>query len=47
VLKKAIMYGFGAIALYLVVDYATGFGNDVNATAKGGSSLISAFQGKG
>jgi hypothetical protein len=44
--RKFLMYGFGAIALYLAVEHFTGFSSDVNASASGTSNLIKAFQGR-
>lgn len=45
--KKIVYYSAGLIALYLVVNYATGFTSDVGATAQGSAGLVKAFQGRG
>jgi hypothetical protein len=44
--KTALKYGAGLIALYLVVYYATGAGNDINAGQSGLVNTIKAFQGR-
>lgn len=46
-MKKALTYGGGLIALYLVVNYATGAGSVLKAGAAGGTSVIKALQGRG
>lgn len=45
-MKKALLYGAGLIALYLVVENYTGFSSDVGATANGSTNLVKAFQGR-
>lgn len=45
--KRIIIYSAGLIALYLVVVNASGAGTLIKDTTSGGSSVISAFQGKG
>jgi hypothetical protein len=44
--KKALTYGGGLIALYLVVRYATGAGTVLSAGAKGGSQVVKTLQGR-
>lgn len=44
--RKIIVYGFGAIVLYLVVTHATGAGTLIKDTTAGGSSVVKAFQGR-
>jgi hypothetical protein len=44
--RKALTYGAGLIALYLGVRYATGAGSLISAGAKGGRTLVTAFQGR-
>lgn len=44
--KKALLYSALLIALYLGVEYYTGFSKDTTAAANGGSTLIRAFQGR-
>ena len=44
--KRIVMYSFGAIALYLLVAHASGAGTLISDTTKGGSSLVTAFQGR-
>jgi len=45
-MKKALTYGAGLIALYLVASHASGAGSVISAGAKGGSTLIKTFQGR-
>ena len=45
--RQALKYVAGLIGLYLVVVYASGFGQDINAGASGGSLLVKTFQGRG
>lgn len=45
-LREALKYGGGLIALYLVVYYATGSGIVLNDATSGGTSLVKAFQGR-
>jgi len=44
--RKALLYSTALIALYLVVEHASGFSNDVKASASGSSNLVKAFQGR-
>lgn len=44
--RKALQYGFGAIALYLGVYYASGAGTLINAGSSGATNLVKAFQGR-
>lgn len=44
--RKALMYGAGLIALYLVVVHATGAGTLVKDTTAGGGGLVKAFEGR-
>lgn len=45
--RKALLYASGLIALYLAVEYYTGFSKDVSASSTGASGLVKAFQGRG
>ena len=45
-LRKALMYGAGLVALYLVVVNYTGFAKDEGAAASGSAGLVKAFQGR-
>jgi hypothetical protein len=45
--RKALVYAAGLIALYLVVEYATGFSQDVSSSSTGAANLVKAFQGRG
>ena len=45
-MRKFLLYGFGAIGLYLVVTHATGAGTLITDTTSGTSRLVSAFQGR-
>lgn len=44
--KQFLKYGFGAIALYLVVANGTQFGQAFSQGAVGTGKVINAFQGK-
>lgn len=44
--KQFLKYGFGAIALYIVVANGTGFGNAFSQGASGTAKLVNAFQGQ-
>lgn len=44
--KKALTYGGGLIALYLLVRYSTGTGTLLKSGANGGSKVIRTFQGR-
>jgi hypothetical protein len=44
-MPKAVKYGFGAIALYLMVSYANG-SKLLSGTATGTEGVIKAFQGR-
>ena len=45
-MQKALRYGAGLIALYLVAFYATGAGQVINASSNGASGVIRALQGR-
>jgi len=45
-MKKALTYGAGLIALYLVVNYATGSGSVLSAGASGTSQIIKTLQAR-
>jgi len=45
-MKKALTYGAGLIALYLLVEYSTGTGTLLNSGAAGASTLVKTFQGR-
>lgn len=45
-MKKALTYGAGLIALYLVVEHYTGAGTLLSKGSTGGVSVIKAFQGR-
>lgn len=45
-MRTALKYGAGLVALYLVVYYATGAGNDINQGQAGLVNTIKAFQGR-
>jgi hypothetical protein len=45
-MKKALTYGTGLIALYLVVNYATGTKTVFSAGSSGLAKVINALQGK-
>jgi hypothetical protein len=44
--NKFLRYGFGAIALYLGVSYATGAGSLITNGATGTANIVKAFQGR-
>ena len=44
--RKALGWGAGLIALYLVVANATGFGTDVTQSANGASTVAKTLQGR-
>lgn len=46
-LRKALYYTAGLIALYLVVENATGAGNVITQGAAGARSIITGLQGRG
>ena len=45
-MKKFLVYGAGLIALYLVVENATGAGKLLSSGSSGGVSVIKALQGR-
>jgi hypothetical protein len=45
-MKKALTYSAGLIALYLVVNYATGAGNVLKSGSAGAAGLVKTFQGR-
>lgn len=44
--RKFLSYGFGAIALYLVVYYGTNSGTVITKSASGAATVIKSFQGR-
>lgn len=44
--RKALAYGGGLIALYLIVVHSSNFGQDITAGANGGIGLIKSLQGR-
>jgi hypothetical protein len=44
--NKVLRYGFGAIALYLLVNYSTGSGSLISNGASGTVNVVKAFQGR-
>jgi len=46
-MKKALTYGSGLIALYLVVVNYAGTQGVIKSSANGGIGIIKAFQGRG
>lgn len=44
--RKALEYGAGLIALYLVVAHASAFGTIMTSSANGTTSLTKALQGR-
>jgi hypothetical protein len=44
--RKVIGWGFAVIALYLAVNYYTGFSKDESSAASGTEGLVKAFQGR-
>jgi hypothetical protein len=45
-LRKALAYGAGLIAVYLVAVKATNAGSLVSTGAKGAATVVKAFQGR-
>ena len=45
-MNKALKYGAGLIATYLVVAYATGFGTAVTKGGGAVSQVVKTFQGR-
>jgi hypothetical protein len=45
-MRKALLYGTGLIALYLVVNYSSGTGNVLNQGSQGAATLVKTFQGR-
>lgn len=45
-MNKGLKYGAGLIALYLVVKNGKNFATAMTGGAKGGASLVAAFQGR-
>lgn len=45
-MRKLLTYSAGLIALYLVVEHATGSGSLLKNGSSGGVSIIKAFQGR-
>lgn len=46
-MKKALTYGAGLIALYLLVEYSTGTGTLLKNGASGTATVVKALQGRG
>lgn len=46
-MKKTLTYVGGLIALYLLVNYASGTKDVINSAATGGTGIIKALQGRG
>lgn len=46
-MQRALKTGAALIALYLVVNYYTGFGKAVTNAGTGTATVIKAFQGRG
>lgn len=44
--RKALTYGAGLIALYLLVAHQTNSGKLVTDAASGGSTIVKSFQGR-
>lgn len=44
--RKALAYGGGLIALYLIVVHSSNFGQDITAAANGASTLTKSLQGR-
>lgn len=44
--KKALAYGAGLLALYLVVVHGTTAGKVISTGAKGATGVVKAFQGR-
>jgi hypothetical protein len=45
-MRKALTYGAGLIAIYLVVEHYTGAGTLLTKGAAGSTSIIKALQGR-
>lgn len=45
-MKKALVYGAGLIALYLVVEHYTGAGTLLDKGSSGGVKIIKSLQGR-
>lgn len=45
-MRKVLTYGTGLIALYLVVNYASGSGQVLTQGASGAAKLVQTFQGR-
>lgn len=45
-MRKALTYGAGLIALYLLVEYSTGTGTLLKDGSGGAVSLVKALQGR-
>lgn len=45
-MKKALTYGAGLIALYLLVDYASGAGTVLSSGGTASVGIIKALQGR-
>lgn len=45
-MNKALKYGTGLIALYLVVAHGSNFGRAFGAGAKGTRDIVKTFQGR-
>lgn len=45
-MRKALVYGAGLIAIYLVVSHATGAGRLLTSAGSAGSGLVKTFQGR-
>jgi hypothetical protein len=44
--RKFLTYGFGAIALYLVVFYGANSGKVITSATTGAGTVIKSFQGR-
>lgn len=44
--RVALKYGTGLIALYLLVQYATGSGSLITNSSQGAVNVVRAFQGR-
>jgi hypothetical protein len=45
-MRKALTYGAGLIALYLVVANATGFGKAITSAGTAGTGVVKGLQGR-
>lgn len=45
-MRQAIYLGAVLIGLYIVANYATGFGRDLTTGGQAGATVIKAFQGR-